>query len=50
MNNATSFMIQTAKDYGIEVCDVERIFNASDADTFYDNLELFIKGRAKNEN
>ena len=45
-----AFITQTAEDYCMTYEDVERIYKKSGPETFYDNLELFIKDRARIDN
>jgi hypothetical protein len=44
MNN--NFIIQTAKDYDMDVSEVQRIYNQY-PDNFYEKLEEFILNRSK---
>ena len=48
--SVNNFLRQAAEGYDMEVSDVRKIFNNSSADDFYQNLELFIKERAREEN
>ncbi len=45
-----AFITSTAEDYCMSYHDVERIYKISDAEAFYDNLEVFIKDRARRDN
>ena len=45
-----AFITSTAEDYCMSYEEVERIYKTSDSETFYDNLEIFIKDRARCDN
>ena len=42
-----NFIKQTAKDYDMPECEVERIYKLYYPNSFYEELEAFIKNRSK---